>query len=828
MRRLLPLVFLAAACATAPPAPEAVPYGFTIEEEARVLALEDRREFDLVWAEEWAAHPNAPHRQRLATALARIGPHAFIDTNADGERNSGERQAGVDILIGLSHDPDPSVRSAVAFALGEIGDPAGVDALLALASGSDLRAAGEAVEALSKLPGHVPFDRYAALARGDAAGGARAMALRFLFRFDSDEASAVAAEALASPVNPIRKEAAYALSRRAYAPAGEQLELLTDDPETMVRVYAVAALGRIAAPASIRSLVRAAGDIHPWVRTNALVAIARVAANDPSVLAFDDVPRIIAAAEDADSGVRAASIDTLGYYATRHEPARKRLLESVADGSRWERELAAGAIARHFGDANPSLLPSELTSWQKVRVLEAAAGLQQNGATFRSRFAGDPDLLVRMHVIGTIPDEAVDAEMGLIRPGLEHSDPIVRGNAIDRYAASKAEPPERKRETLEAMERAARDDRENDARLAAIRGLGGLEYGGREAFLRSLLADGDPVVRRVAADLIVEKLDLNRPQITPLPVREVDYAAVAQWAREPHTATIHMTRGLIELSLLPHDAPMTAWNFAELARQKYFDDTTFMRVVPNFVIQGGDPRNDQNGGPGYAIRDEINMQKYTRGALGMALSGPDTGGSQFFITHSPQPHLDGGFTILGRVASGMGGVVDQTERGDRVETIVIDERRPAAAAELLEIQQTPLPLLIGRMTRQEIVAVLPQYASLSAAYKPDASVVEMIASSLQPADRIEVYMGTWCSDSAREVPKLLRIIDLLREEHGREIALSFFALDRSKAGPAELVAGKNIEKVATFIYYRDDREMGRIVERPLSLFEDDLLAMMAR
>jgi cyclophilin family peptidyl-prolyl cis-trans isomerase len=96
-----------------------------------------------------------------------------------------------------------------------------------------------------------------------------------------------------------------------------------------------------------------------------------------------------------------------------------------------------------------------------------------------------------------------------------------------------------------------------------------------------------------------------------------------------------------------------------------------MRVVPNFVIQGGDPRNDQNGGPGYSIRDEINLQKYTRGALGMALSGPDTGGSQFFITHSSQPHLDGGYTIFGRVTSSMGGVVDQTERGDRVETITV-------------------------------------------------------------------------------------------------------------------------------------------------------------
>jgi cyclophilin family peptidyl-prolyl cis-trans isomerase len=78
-----------------------------------------------------------------------------------------------------------------------------------------------------------------------------------------------------------------------------------------------------------------------------------------------------------------------------------------------------------------------------------------------------------------------------------------------------------------------------------------------------------------------------------------------------------------------------------------------MRVVPYFVIQGGDPRNDQECGPGYTIRCEINMRPFERGSLGMALSGKDTGGSQFFITLSPQPHLDGGYTCFGHVISGM-------------------------------------------------------------------------------------------------------------------------------------------------------------------------------
>lgn len=831
MRRLLPAALLAAACTTVPPtvppvaAPPA-PHGFTIEEEARVLALEDRREFDAVWAAAWAAHPNVLHRERLAIALGRIGPHTFVDANANGVRDAGERQAGVDVLMAMASDPEIAVRTAVAFALGEIGDAAAIDTLFTLAASSDPRVASEAIEALSKLSAQVPLPRYAALARGNVEG-THGMAIRYLFRFNSDEASAIAAEALASQSSSIRQEAAYALSRRAYAPARERLELLTSDPEVMIRAYAVAALGRIAAKESIATLIRTAGDIHPWVRTNAMVAIARVAANDSSILSFDDVPRILATTEDADTGTRSASIDTLGYYATRHELARRRLLEIASNGSRWERELAIGAMAKHFGESSPELIPEELTNWQKLRVLEATSEMS-TGAMFRNRYAGDPDLLVRMNVIGSIPDERVDAEMSLIRAALEHEDVMVRAAAIDRYAASKTETPEQKRIVLEAMEQRARNDRDSDARLSAISAIASLDFGGREPFLRALLTDRDPVVRRVAADLIVEKLDQPRPQFTPLMVRDIDYAAVARWAREPHTASIHMTRGVIDLTLLPQDAPLTVWNFAQLAQQKYFDNTTFMRVVPNFVIQGGDPRNDQTGGPGYAIRDEINQQKYTRGALGMALSGPDTGGSQLFITHSAQPHLDGGYTIFGRVANGMSGVVDQTERGDRVETITIDEKAPASASSLTDIQQTPGPLLTGRLTLEQLLEILPNYIVSRDAYAPDPTIVDMIASSVKPGDRLEVYMGTWCSDSAREVPKLLKITQQMQQDHSTAIPIEFFALDKSKAAPADLIEGKNIEKVSTFIYYRGDEEIGRIVERPVSLFEDDLLAIVAR
>ena len=99
---------------------------------------------------------------------------------------------------------------------------------------------------------------------------------------------------------------------------------------------------------------------------------------------------------------------------------------------------------------------------------------------------------------------------------------------------------------------------------------------------------------------------------------------------------------------VPEDAPLTVDNFIKLARSGYFNGVLVHRVVPNFVMQDGDPRGDGNGGPGWSIRCEINMVPYDRGAVGMALSGKDTGGSQWFVTHSPQPHLDGGYTVFGR------------------------------------------------------------------------------------------------------------------------------------------------------------------------------------
>lgn len=830
------------ACTTAPPPPAAAspaqpaqPYGMTVEEEARILALEDRREYDPELVATWVKHENALHRVRIALALGRIGPHTFVDADGDRELDADESQAGVTELTALVTDSDRNVREMVAFALGEIADPRGMEAVVRLTGDADFGVAAEAVEALSKIGAspRAPKDiltRYLWLTDPKWPDGLRARALRFLFRFDNDTASAAAVAGLSAPSEGVRQEAAYTLARRKYAPARGPLELLLTDSNVLTRAYAVAALGRIEDAASLPKLVDALGDTHPWVRTNAAVAVGRVGLAHGSALHWDHASRVLAAADDPDPGVRAATIDLLGLYGTV-PIVKDKLLDVLKNGTQTERELAAGAIAKHFRPDTETfrVLDSGLSPWATVRVIEAT-GKTHHGMAVRARYAKSPDPMVRAAVLAAIADTQVDAQVDIIRAGLTDPDVVVRTNAIERYSKVTVDTSGVWLPTLLKAEESERGQVMNDARLAAITALAEWQRPQRASYMRALLDDADPVVRRTAADLIVEKLAAPRPAYTPLPVTrpQSDYEEIVRWSRTPHTATIHMTRGRIELALLAQDAPMTAWNFAQLAKKKYYDNTSFMRVVPNFVIQGGDPRNDMNGGPGYAIRDEINLQKYTRGAVGMALSGPDTGGSQFFITHSPQPHLDGGFTIFGRVYDGMNGVVDQTERGDRVQTITIDEHPPVSAEQARSVPNVSLPLIVGEISTNRLIDTLPAYVQKKGEYQPDVTVLEMMKPLVREGDRVEVFMGTWCDDSQREVPKFLRIADDLKSQFGVELPVRFVAVDKSKQQPAALLEGKSLQKVATFIYYRDGQELGRIEERPQGVFEDDLLALMSK
>jgi peptidyl-prolyl cis-trans isomerase B (cyclophilin B) len=145
-------------------------------------------------------------------------------------------------------------------------------------------------------------------------------------------------------------------------------------------------------------------------------------------------------------------------------------------------------------------------------------------------------------------------------------------------------------------------------------------------------------------------------------------------AKKRYVAKIETTRGPIEVELYPAYAPSTVNNFVFLAREGYYDGVSFHRVIDNFMIQGGDPTGTGRGGPGYKFEDEFknNPLKHETGVLSMANAGPGTNGSQFFITHSPQPHLDGKHTVFGKVTSGMD-VVNRVRQGDEMVKVVIEE-----------------------------------------------------------------------------------------------------------------------------------------------------------
>ena len=177
--------------------------------------------------------------------------------------------------------------------------------------------------------------------------------------------------------------------------------------------------------------------------------------------------------------------------------------------------------------------------------------------------------------------------------------------------------------------------------------------------LTTALADKDWAVRLRAAALLKEldpRSDADM-QIRPAPTTQTSDFYQADHLVDPPVSTavyIDTDRGTIQIEACrPRRSRFTVEHFVTLARKNFFDGLTFHRVVPDFVVQGGDPRGDGEGGPGFTIRDELNERAYVRGTVGMALDGPDTGGSQFFITHSPQPHLDAKYTVFGRVIAGM-------------------------------------------------------------------------------------------------------------------------------------------------------------------------------
>jgi cyclophilin family peptidyl-prolyl cis-trans isomerase len=234
-----------------------------------------------------------------------------------------------------------------------------------------------------------------------------------------------------------------------------------------------------------------------------------------------------------------------------------------------------------------------------------------------------------------------------------------------------------------AYDRATRD-RQPDARLAAVRALAAraealdrdtaLDRGAVLALLEKLAKEGPYLVRRQATAALVTLGQDPEPLGSPKSRRTVDvYRQIVLRTQEPRRVALDTERGTVEVEVDCPAAPLTCLSFLQLAEQGFYDDQPFHRVVPDFVVQGGDPRGDGAGGPGYTLRDEIGLLRYGPvlpasgggGVLGMAHAGAHTAGSQFFLTLSEQPHLDGGYTAFGRVVNGQE-VLESLLQGDRL------------------------------------------------------------------------------------------------------------------------------------------------------------------
>ena len=189
---------------------------------------------------------------------------------------------------------------------------------------------------------------------------------------------------------------------------------------------------------------------------------------------------------------------------------------------------------------------------------------------------------------------------------------------------------------------------------------------GMQSSTRKLLIGLAAVVVIAAVVVVMTRMPEGPKTYSAPPAMTIDTS-------KEYTATIETEEGNLVLELFAGDVPMTVNNFVFLAREGFYDGLTFHRVVADFVVQGGDPNGDGTGGPGYQFDDEFTEHTHVAGALSMANSGPNTNGSQFFITFTPQHHLDGYHSVFGQLVEGMD-VLERIEQGDVMIRVTIEEK----------------------------------------------------------------------------------------------------------------------------------------------------------
>ncbi|HEX8070115.1 MAG TPA: peptidylprolyl isomerase [Pyrinomonadaceae bacterium] len=692
----------------------------------RIMRAEDERRWDASDLGALLAAKSPAVRSRAALAAGRIGDEgavaplvALLRQDEDvsvramaafalGEIESGAAAAA--LLEALRTSQSATVRGRAVEALGKIA--------AALPAGEEARkkSIGEAILntlTVARRQAAPPASNAAAVA---AARNVELLGLTAALRARPADAGKVLALYLNAPDARVRADAANALARLRAKDGVEQLRaLLAADADAVVRANAARALGTAEDKQSVDALVRRASeDEDERVRVSAVRALATLdEARAAEPLARRGAALLVAYRAAKANTSHPAELNelleiatALGRLLTGTTDARAlELLRALREGEQFsapELEIAFARVAptQYLHEApfkNLFLRPAESKlAWQSVAAV--AQGLGElarvpNEKVGNSALTAQADAQLALRALlsdnATAPLAVPDVLNGvaaykpsdlapLLRAQLKSPDVIVRATAAGLLAEL---PPDS--DTARALAAAlpvALHDSLNDATLAILDALAKQKSEPALAALRTTLDAPDYLVRRRAATLLADAhaggTDEARNQTVATRNRPADYKRALARAAQRVQAVVKTDKGEFTIELLPAVAPLTVDNFVALARRGFFDDVAFHRVVPNFVIQGGDPRGDGNGGPGYQIRCEINQVSYGRGAVGMALSGKDTGGSQWFVTHAPQPHLDGGYTVFGRVTQGQE-VVDRIARGDRIRSVNVTEGPPA-------------------------------------------------------------------------------------------------------------------------------------------------------
>jgi cyclophilin family peptidyl-prolyl cis-trans isomerase/HEAT repeat protein len=403
-------------------------------------------------------------------------------------------------------------------------------------------------------------------------------------------------------------------------------------------VWAAAhAAARHQEPAGVRPLLRLAGSRDPNVRAEVARVLVESATGDSlRDQALDVISKLTL---DEDAQVRARAVRTAASYGRSARPALTRAIADADANVRVTGAQVAGTIVGKDEVEWEDLWRAD-TSFVYQRSILASALQAGVHLSVMDRWRVSKDWRYRAAVLTAwlSSTDTADAKVAGLLAGYD-TDGRVRAAAYDLLSGLDSA----KRDTIiQKMLRAAA----NDSDLVARESLPGY----------------------VRVPTAADSASLTKP-LTWYEgiVREV---VVPSLSGSPRGTTILTDRGTIRIAFYGDQAPITTANFMRLAAQGFYNGIRFHRVVPGFVAQFGDPRGDGNGGPGYTIRDELNRVPYNRGTFGMALSGPDTGGSQCFMTLSPQPHLDGRYTAFAHVVTGLA-VMDMLVQGDQIKSITV-------------------------------------------------------------------------------------------------------------------------------------------------------------